>query len=157
MLFRSGREANPLLRYRTGDLVRRRIGQASRLSDSGRRVACPTTPAGDSSGNESGGFVLEGGILGRTDDMLVVRGVNIFPSAVDAVVRAFPEVAEYRVQVSRNGEMTELSIELESDDENIAARVAAKFTEAFTLRIPVTRVASGTLPRFELKARRWQR
>ena len=125
-----GREASPLLRYRTGDLVRRRPGP---------------------------GFVLEGGILGRTDDMLVVRGVNIFPSAVDAVVRAFPEVAEYRVQVSRNGEMTELSIELESDDENIAARVAAKFTEAFTLRIPVTRVASGTLPRFELKARRWQR
>ena len=152
-----GREANPLLRYRTGDLVRRRIGQASRLSDSGRRVACPTTPAGDSSGNESDGFVLDGGILGRTDDMLVVRGVNIFPSAVDAVVRAFPEVTEYRVQVSRTGEMTELSIEVESDDENIAARVAAKFTEAFTLRIPVTRVASGTLPRFELKARRWQR
>ncbi len=125
-----GREANPLLRYRTGDLVRKRPGS---------------------------GFVLEGGILGRTDDMLVVRGVNIFPSAVDAVVRAFPEVAEYRVFVSRNGEMTELSIEVESDDDTAAARVAAKFTEAFTLRIPVTRVASGTLPRFELKARRWQR
>jgi phenylacetate-CoA ligase len=127
-----GREANPLLRYRTGDLVRR--GK----SDDGT------------------GFILEGGILGRTDDMLVVRGVNIFPSAVDAVVRAFPEVAEYRVHVTRNGEMSELAIEIESDDENIAARVASKFTEAFTLRIPVKRVASGTLPRFELKARRWQ-
>ncbi|MEO6741282.1 MAG: hypothetical protein ABIP20_13610, partial [Chthoniobacteraceae bacterium] len=125
-----GREANPLLRYRTGDLVRRRPGP---------------------------GFVLEGGILGRTDDMLVVRGVNIFPSAVDAVVRAFPEVAEYRVHVSRNGTMTELAVEVESDDDTAAARVAAKFTEAFTLRIPVARVESGTLPRFELKARRWQR
>ncbi len=125
-----GREANPLLRYRTGDLVRRRPGP---------------------------GFVLEGGILGRTDDMLVVRGVNIFPSAVDAVVRAFREVAEYRVHVSRHGEMTELSIEIESDDDTAAARIAAKFTEAFTLRIPVTRVAHGMLPRFELKARRWQR
>ncbi len=145
-----GRDASPLLRYRTGDLVRRRVGQATRLSDSGRRVACPTPTV-------PGGFVLEGGILGRADDMLVVRGVNIFPSAVDAVVRAFPEVAEYRVHVTRNGEMTELSIEVESDDENIAARVAAKFIEAFTLRIPVTRVVSGTLPRFELKARRWQR
>jgi len=143
-----GREANPLLRYRTGDLVRRRAEQAGRLSDSGRRVACPT-PAG--------GFVLEGGILGRADDMLVVRGVNIFPSAVDAVVRAFPEVAEYRVHVSRTGEMTELSIEVESADDTAAGRVASKFTEAFTLRIPVTRVANGTLPRFELKARRWQR
>ena len=87
-----GREASPLLRYRTGDLVRRRAGA---------------------------GFVLEGGILGRTDDMLVVRGVNIFPSAVDAIVRALPEIAEYRVHV--------------------------------------TRVATGTLPRFELKARRWVR
>ena len=125
-----GRSAWPLLRYRTGDLVRRGPGP---------------------------GFVLEGGILGRTDDMLVVRGVNIFPSAVDAVVRAFPEVAEYRVKVARDGEMTELSIEVESDDETIAARVASRFTEAFTLRIPVTRVASGTLPRFELKARRWTR
>jgi phenylacetate-CoA ligase len=126
-----GREANPLLRYRTGDLVRRRKSDV--------------------------GFVLDGGILGRTDDMLVVRGVNIFPSAVDAIVRSFPEVAEYRVHISRRSEMTELSIEIESDDDTAAARVASKLTEAFTLRIPVTRVASGTLPRFELKARRWLR
>ncbi len=125
-----GREATPLLRYRTGDLVRRR---------------------------PSPGFVLEGGILGRTDDMLVVRGVNIFPSAVDAVVRAIPEVGEYRVHVTRNGAMTELAIEIESDDATSASRLAAKLTESFTLRIPVTRVISGTLPRFELKARRWVR
>jgi phenylacetate-CoA ligase len=128
-----GREASPLLRYRTGDLVRR---------------------APQSNG---AGFVLDGGILGRTDDMLVVRGVNIFPSAVDAIVRALPEVAEYRVHVTRHGAMTELAIEIESDDDTAPARLAAKLTESFTLRIPVTRVASGTLPRFELKARRWVR
>ena len=127
-----GREASPLLRYRTGDLVRRKSGGGP-------------------------GFVLEGGILGRTDDMLVVRGVNIFPSAVDAIVRALPEVAEYRVHVTRNGAMTELAIEIESDDDTSPARLATKLTESFTLRIPVTRVATGTLPRFELKARRWQR
>ena len=127
-----GREASPLLRYRTGDLVRRKSGGGP-------------------------GFVLEGGILGRTDDMLVVRGVNIFPSAVDAVVRASPEIAEYQVHVTRNGAMTELSIEIESDDDTSPTRLAAKLTEAFTLRIPVTCVATGTLPRFELKARRWQR
>jgi phenylacetate-CoA ligase len=125
-----GREASPLLRYRTGDLVRRRAGD---------------------------GFTLEGGIFGRTDDMLVVRGVNIFPSAVDAIVRALPEVAEYRVHVTRNGAMTELAIEIESDNDTAAARLAAKLTESFTLRIPVTRAAPGTLPRFELKARRWVR
>jgi phenylacetate-CoA ligase len=125
-----GREASPLLRYRTGDLVRRRAGA---------------------------GFVLEGGILGRTDDMLVVRGVNIVPSAVDAILRALPEIAEYRVHVTRNGAMTELAIEIESDDDTAASRLAAKLTESFTLRIPVTRVAAGSLPRFELKARRWVR
>ena len=125
-----GREASPLLRYRTGDLVRRRAGA---------------------------GFVLDGGILGRADDMLVVRGVNIFPSAVYAIVRAISEITEYRVHVTRNGAMTELAIEIESDDDTSAARLAAKLTESFTLRIPVTRVAIGTLPRFELKARRWNR
>ena len=125
-----GREASPLLRYRTGDLVRRRAGA---------------------------GFALEGGILGRTDDMLVVRGVNIFPSAVDAVIHSIGAVAEYRVHVRRAGEMTELSIEVESDDDTAAQRVETALGEAFTLRIPVTRVASGTLPRFELKARRWVR
>ena len=123
-----GREANPLLRYRSGDLVRRRAGA---------------------------GFVLEGGILGRTDDMIVVRGVNIFPSAVDAVIHSIGAVAEYRVHVRRAGEMTELAIEVESDDETAAHRVGTALGEAFALRIPVTRVAGGTLPRFELKARRW--
>jgi phenylacetate-CoA ligase len=125
-----GRTANPLLRYRTGDLVRRRAGA---------------------------GFALEGGILGRTDDMLVVRGVNIFPSAVDAVIHGIGAVTEYRVHVRRAGEMTELAIELESDDDNTAARVETALGEAFALRIHVTRVAKGTLPRFELKARRWVR
>jgi phenylacetate-CoA ligase len=76
---------------------------------------------------------------------------------VDAVVRALPEVAEYRVHVTRNGAMTELAIEIESEDDTTAARLAAKLTESFTLRIPVTRVTAGTLPRFELKARRWVR
>jgi phenylacetate-CoA ligase len=125
-----GREGSPLLRYRTGDLVRRRPGP---------------------------GFTLEGGILGRTDDMLVVRGVNIFPGAVDAIVRTIPEIVEYRVHVSHESEMTQLAIEIECTDDTCPARLAAKLTESFTLRIPVTRVAAGTLPRFELKARRWVR
>ena len=143
-----GREANPLLRYRTGDLVRRRAGRAGRPSHSDRRDARPTSPDG---------FVLEGGILGRTDDMLVVRGVNIFPSAVDAVIHGIGAITEYRVQVRRAGEMTELSIEVESNDDTAAQRVETALGEAFALRIPVARVASGTLPRFELKARRWVR
>ena len=72
-----------------------------------------------------------------------------------------PQGAGHQLQlqsVLRNWpRLTELTIEIESDDDTSAARLAAKLTEAFTLRIPVTRVATGTLPRFELKARRWVR
>ncbi len=118
-----GRISWPLLRYRTGDLVCRR------------------------------GNALEGGIIGRADDMVVVRGVNIYPSAVDAVVRGIPEIVEYRVTVAKRSEMAELSIEIETPDSSAAARLERALTEAFTLRIPVYR-ADG-LPRFELKARRW--
>ncbi len=120
-----GRIAWPLLRYRTGDLVRRR------------------------------GSALEGGIIGRTDDMVVVRGVNIYPSAVEAVVRTMPEIAEYRVTISKRSELTELALEIETEDDTAAARLERALTEAFTLRIPVSRAES--LPRFELKARRWRR
>ena len=119
-----GRTAWPLLRYRTGDLVRRR------------------------------GCALEGGILGRVDDMIVVRGVNIYPSAVDAVVCTVPGIAEYRVNVWKRSELTELSVEIESADAAAAAHLERALTEAFSLRIPVTLVEE--LPRFELKARRWR-
>ena len=124
-----GRSASPLFRYRTGDLVRRGSGPR---------------------------FSLVGGIIGRSDDMIVVRGVNIYPSAVEAVVRGVPEIVEYSVRVTRSGEMAELALEIESDDAAAAGRLENALGEAFALRIPVTRVANGSLPRFELKARRWQ-
>ena len=123
-----GRTACPLLRYRTGDLVKRIAGEP--------------------------GFALEGGIIGRADDMVVVRGVNLYPSAVDAVVRAVPGIVEYRVEVSRRGALTEVALKIEGEDA-AAAELAAALMSAFSLRIPVTRVARGTLPRFEMKAQRW--
>ncbi|MES2569206.1 MAG: AMP-binding protein [Verrucomicrobiota bacterium] len=124
-----GRLGAPLLRYRTGDLVK-------------RNAALP-------------GFVLEGGILGRVDDMIVVRGVNLYPSAMDAVVRSVPTIVEYRVEVSRRGSMCELQLEIESDDTNAIPALHRALDRAFALRIPVRQVPSGSLPRFELKARRW--
>ncbi|HZJ17391.1 MAG TPA: AMP-binding protein [Chthoniobacteraceae bacterium] len=124
-----GRTACPLLRYRTGDLVRR--------------------------DPEALGFALAGGIIGRVDDMVVVRGVNIYPSAVDAVVRTFPEIAEYRVTVTSVESLTEISVEIESVNEFAAPMLESALTAAFALRIPVRRVDS--LPRFELKAKRWNR
>ena len=126
-----GREASPLLRYRTGDLVKAR--------------------------REENGLVLEGGIIGRADDMVVVRGVNLYPSALDAVVRAVPEITEYRAEISRRGEMTELIIRVESSDGGAASTLEKALSAAFALRIPVICAPAGSLPRFELKARRWVR
>jgi phenylacetate-CoA ligase len=124
-----GRSACPLLRYRTGDLVKR----------------VPRTL----------GFVLEGGIIGRADDMIVVRGVNLYPSAVDAVVRSVPEVTEYRVEISRRGVLSEVALSIECDQSNVPKKLEAALTSAFSLRIPVERAEPGSLPRFEMKARRW--
>jgi len=88
--------------------------------------------------------------------MIVVRGVNIYPGAVDAVVRSVPEICEYRVTVSRERQLAEISLAAEAESEGVTQRLERALTDAFTLRIPVTRVPVGTLPRFELKARRWQ-
>ena len=124
-----GRTACPLLRYRTGDLVRR--------------------------ATEVEGFALAGGIIGRADDMVVVRGVNLYPSAVDAVVRLVPEIVEYRVEISRLGSLTEVEVQIESDNDGAAQKLERALASSFSLRIPVTRLAAHSLPRFELKAHRW--
>lgn len=124
-----GREACPLFRYRTGDLVRRATGET--------------------------GFMLEGGILGRADDMIVVRGVNLYPSAVEAVVRTVAEIAEYRVRVKRGAALCEVEIDVEAAPPTAAEALERALSAAFSLRIPVVRVSAGTLPRYEMKARRW--
>ena len=56
---------------------------------------------------------LEGGVLGRADDMMVIRGVNIFPSSIEQILRSFPEVVEYRMTVRNIGEMDQLVVEIE--------------------------------------------
>lgn len=124
-----GRTACPLLRYRTGDLVQRAL--------------------------DVPGFALAGGIIGRADDMIVVRGVNLYPAAFDAAVRLVPEIEEYRVEISRRGAMTEVEVQIESPDDGATKKLERALTSTFSLRIPVTHVAAHTLPRFEMKARRW--
>ena len=89
-----GRWGTPLLRYRTGDLVRAYKGSNSQ--------GMPT-------------FFLEGGILGRVDDMVVVRGVNIYPSAVDSTVRAFSQIHEYQVVVEQSRAMSEMLVRAECE------------------------------------------
>jgi phenylacetate-CoA ligase len=137
-----GRIASPAIRYRTGDLV---------------RMARPAPCACGRS------FVaLEEGILGRVDDMLLVRGVNVYPSAVEEVLRRFPAVAEYRVEVSRVRSMTEIKMILEPasgerDIKSLAGKVAIELEKSLGLRVPVELTAAGSLPRFEMKSQRWVR
>jgi phenylacetate-CoA ligase len=135
-----GRHGSPLLRYRTNDMVK--LGYAE-LDGESR-------------------MVFEGGILGRADDMVFVRGVNVYPSAVDQIVRAFGEVAEYRVTVRNERAMAELSVEVEpaascGDAAGLCAKIAEAMRDALALRVPVTAVGAGALPRFEMKAKRWVR
>ena len=128
-----GRAGNPVIRYRTGDLVR------------------PRWSAQD--GNIRFVF-LEGGVLGRVDDMLIIRGVNILPSSVEQVIRSFPEVAEYRITAQREGALDRLKVEVE-DHQQSPDRIAAELQLRLGLKIEVAAVPIGTLPRFEGKAERF--
>lgn len=87
--------------------------------------------------------------------MVIVRGVNIFPSAVDDVVRGVPAIEEYQVQVDRTAEMAELVIRIESPADAAADELAEAVRRRLGLRPRVERVPAGSLPRFELKARRF--
>lgn len=137
-----GRVGSPLLRYRTGDLVKLRAHEECRC---GRHE-----------------MALEGGILGRTDDMVVVRGVNVYPSAVDEIVRGHQEIVEYQVELSVDRAMPEISLQIEPsprcrDVAELVRNLERTFESALALRVPITTVPSGTLPRFEMKSRRWIR
>ena len=131
-----GRAGMPVIRYRTGDLVHL------------DRVPCDC----------GRGFVrIQGGIIGRLDDMLIVRGVNIFPSSLENIVRGFAEIVEYRVKVIREREMDEMLIEIEVEGVSPDAIAQALINESkvrIGLRPQVTVVPPDTLPRFELKANR---
>ena len=94
--------------------------------------------------------------------MVIVRGVNIYPSAVEEIIRAVGGVAEYQVQVDTRGPLTELAISVEPeagcvDGSALVAKLERAFDAAFSLRLPVTLAAPGSLPRFEMKAKRWVR
>ena len=98
--------------------------------------------------------MLEGGIIGRSDDMVVVRGVNIYPSAVDAVVRGCEGIGEYQVEVDQRAALPELLIRVEGGEAE-AKGLERALRQAFGLRIPVVGVGAGSLPVFEVKAKRW--
>ena len=134
-----GRWGSPLVRYRTGDLV---------------RVDPQPCPCGRTFTR------LAGGILGRTDDMVPIRGNNFYPSALENVLRRFPEVVEYRVEVDDRAPLTELRVEVEPTPTatgGLAERIAAAIHDELLFRAEVTLAVPGSLPRFEMKANRVRR
>ena len=133
-----GRTASPLIRYRTGDLV----------VATHEPCACGRT------------FVrLVGGIRARADDMINIRGTNVYPTAVEEVLRAIDAVVEYRCTVRMGRSLRALAVEIEvgrgADEATVTALASRSLREALGLNVRVTPVAAGSLPRFEMKAHRF--
>ena len=137
------RWAFPIIRYRTGDLV---------------QVAPTETCACGRSFQ-----LLQGGVLARADDMMLIRGVNVYPSTIESAVRTFPEIAEFEGHLfSQQGlEQLVLKVELQPAYGEQAAPICLNLQENLRqrlgMRIDIDAVAPGSLPRYELKARRFKR
>ena len=116
-----GRKASPLIRYRSGDLV----------VASAQPCPCGRTLT-----------LLKGGIRSRIDDMVYVNGVNIYPAAVETVLRAIDEIVEYRATVRTRGTLRVLSVEIElnkstENAEKVAQRTKVDFQNSLGLKVPV--------------------
>jgi phenylacetate-CoA ligase len=130
-----GRIGMPLIRYRTGDL-----GLLSR-----EPCVCGRTWGR-----------LIGGVLGRADDMITIRGINVFPSAIENIVRRHPQIVEFAIEVHRQREMHELrlKVEIKGTADSVIERLLQEISTDLRIRATIELVEAGTLPRFELKSRR---
>ena len=132
-----GRWGSPLIRYRTGD--------RAQLSREPCSCGSPYVKA-------------VGGLQGRIDDMFTVRGVNLYPSQVEDIVRRHPGVVEFVIEHRRVRQMDEVTLLVEcADGESPLERLGAELRQALGVRIDCRAVAPGTLPRAELKAQRLRR
>ena len=134
-----GRWGSPLIRYQTGDRVE-------------------VTRAPCECGSPFAKMV--GGIRGRVDDMFTVRGVNLYPSQVEELVRRHPTIGEFCIDVRSVRGMEEVTILCEctgDDGETTVSRLANELRLALGARIECRQAAAGSLPRSELKSRRLRR
>lgn len=134
------RPGMPVLRYRTGDLV----------EVTTEPCACGRTLAR-----------IKGGVVGRTDDMMIVRGVNLYPSAIDNLLRALPSIIEYEVEIRRIAGLDDLLLKIEIKEgdsfSQVKQAVVAAFRSQLNIRVSVEQAAHRSLPRYEFKARRYKR
>jgi phenylacetate-CoA ligase len=137
-----GRWGSPVIRYRTGDLVR------EDLSESPDGLCLKR---------------LKGGVLGRADDMMTIRGNNVFPSSIDAILREFDEVVEYRMNFTTHREMNHLKIEVEPQaslagtdaEQELLTKLNRAIKDRLNFQAEIAAVPPESLPRFELKGRRF--
>jgi phenylacetate-CoA ligase len=129
-----GRWGMPLVRYRTGD-----------------RVVASREPC--SCGSP---FIKAvGGIRGRVDEMFTVRGVNLYPSQVEDIVRRHARVREFVIERRRVRQMDEVMLVVEMDGADASTeRLEADLRQALGVRLECRVVPEGTLPSSELKAKR---
>jgi phenylacetate-CoA ligase len=136
------KEAMPLLRYRTGDVTM--LMEDGCVCRRGKKIAR---------------------ITGRSDDMLVIRGINVFPSQIEHVLLGIPEVGNhFMVYVDRVNHLDEMTIDVEinrqffsgelHDLARMQKKVVKELRDALELRTTVHLVEPGSLPRFEGKAKR---
>jgi phenylacetate-CoA ligase len=134
-----GRPGFPVIRYRTGDLVRFNLSPC----ECGRTFAR-----------------FDGGLLGRRDEMVTVCGVNIYPTAIENVIRQFPVVEEFQIHVTKIRELHQLEVRIELlsevGAEQVRAQVEQALYQAISLRPKVTLAPPGALARYEMKARRFE-
>jgi phenylacetate-CoA ligase len=137
------RQAMPMIRYRTRDI--------SRLY----REPCPCGRT----------FVAMEKVTGRTDDMMIVSGVNVFPSQIESVLMEFEDIEpHYQIHLFRQGYIDRIRVETEAAEaahnrgakykNSLAERVSYRLHELIGITIPVTIVATGSIPRSEGKAKR---
>ena len=132
-----GRVGMPVIRYRTGDYVRL------------KSVACECG---------SRHRALEGGVIGRLDDAIIIRGLNVYPATIENIILQYPDVQEFSVRTYRTETLDELEVQIESTNPNptdAARAVTDAIRNALGLRTIVKIVPHGTLPRYELKSKRF--
>lgn len=137
------KQAMPLLRYVTNDAVVK-----------GNHDDCSCGRTFD---------ILKGGILGRYDDMMKVRGVFVIPPMIEEVIREYPDVEEFYTTVETVHGLDTLVIKLdprsgvgEKNFEETAARISERLKGHIGIRPIVQKVAHGTLPRYEAKSSRFK-